>query len=214
MLQLNSSLVAIAAEFTGKYAPYQAVEISPAPGGGAYISSTDKGKIACLAFDASATIDETVRLLPDPELIKCCRGIKTAERQLFIEGNNAVVTTFRKTTQEKKEFIVNKSISDFPPLASAVKACLDRWSAQPTVSATAGRYESRYIERALRGLSSSDDSIILSAFDGGPLRIQTDQEHVVILVMPQTAEKIPCLPQWLKEYAQNSHRACTVNAKR
>lgn len=204
MLQLNSSLVAIAAEFTGKFAPYQAVEIGPAPGGGAYVSSTDKGKIACLAFDASATIDETIRLLPDPELIKACRGIKTAERQLFIEGNNAVVTTFRKSTHEKKEIMVSRSISDFPPLASAVKACIDRWSSQPTVSATAGRYESRYIERALRGLSSADDSIILSAFDGGPLRIQTDTSDVVILVMPQTAEKIPSLPEWLKDYAESA----------
>ena len=204
MLQINSALVAIAAEFTGKYAPYQAVEISPAPGGGAYVSSTDKGKIACLAYDASATVDETVKLLPDPELIKSCRGIKTAERQLYIEGNNAVVTTFRKTTSEKKEFIVNQSISDFPPLASAVKACVDRWSLEPEVSATAGRYESRYIERALRGLSTAEESVVLSAFDGGPLRIQTDQGHVVILVMPQTAEKIPSLPQWLKEYAHSA----------
>lgn len=204
MLQLNSSLVAIAAEFTGKFAPYQAVEISPAPGGGCYVSSTDKGKIACLAYDASATIDETVRILPDPELIKACRGIKTADRQLYIEGNNAVVTTFRKTTHEKRETIISRSISDFPPLAQAVKACIDRWSAQPTVSATAGRYESRYIERALRGLSSADDSIILSAFDGGPLRIQTDAGDVVILVMPQAAEKIPSLPEWLKEYAEST----------
>ena len=204
MLQINSALVAIAAEFTGKYAPYQAVEISPAPGGGAFVSSTDKGKIACLAFDASATVDETVRLLPDPELIKCCRGIKTADRQLYLEGNNAVVTTFRKSTNEKREFIVNKSISDFPPLASAVKACVDRWSTQPEVSATAGRYESRYIERALKGLSTTDESVILSAFDGGPLRIQADQGHLVILVMPQTAEKIPFLPQWLKEYAHSA----------
>jgi hypothetical protein len=119
----------------------------------------------------------------------------------MIEGNNAIVTTFRKSTHEKKEIIISRSISDFPPLASAVKACIDRWSSQPAVSATAGRYESWYIERALRGLSSTDDSIILSAFDGGPLRIQTDAGDVVILVMPQTAEMIPSLPEWLKEYA-------------
>ena len=74
--------------------------------------------------------------------------------------------------------------------------------ATPSVSTTAGRYESWYVERALKGLSSTSDSVVLSAFDGGgPLRIQTDKADVVILVMPQVKEKIPSVPEWLSDYA-------------
>ena len=71
----------------------------------------------------------------------------------------------------------------------------------PSVSTTAGRYESWYVERALKGLSSTSDSVVLSSFDGGPLRIQTDKADVVILVMPQVKEKIPSVPEWLSDYA-------------
>lgn len=203
MLQLNSALVAIASEFTGNYAPYQAIEISPGPKGGVYVASTDRGNIACLAYDPAGTADEEITLLPEPELMKLCRGIKTADRQLQIKGNNAMVTTFRKSTNERREVIINKSISDFPPLRLALTSCLERWSNTPSVSATAGRYESRYIEKAIKGLSTMSDSVILSAFDGGPLRVQTDKADVVILVMPQVAEKIPSIPEWLSEYASS-----------
>ena len=68
------------------------------------------------------------------------------------------------------------------------------------MSTTAGRYESWHVERALKGLSSTSDSVVLSAFDG-PLRIQTDKAAVVILVMPQVKEKIPSVPEWLSDYA-------------
>ena len=201
MLRLNSALVAIAAEFTGKYAPYQSVEISPAPKGGVFVASTDRGNIACLAYDPAGAADETIKLLPDPDLIKLCRGIKTAERELRIEGNNALVTTFRKSTNEQRETIVNRSISDFPPLAGAISHCLEVWTDSPGISTTAGRYESWYVERAIKGLSSTSDSVILSGFHGGPLRIQTDKADVVILVMPQVKEKIPSVPEWLSDYA-------------
>lgn len=209
MLQLNSALVAIASEFTGKYAPYQAIEISPGPKGGVYVASTDRGNIACLAFDPGGTADEEITLLPEPELMKLCRGIKTADRELRIEGNNAMVTTYRKSTNERREVIINRSISDFPPLRLALASCLERWSNTPSVSATAGRYESRYVERAIKGLSTMSDSVILSAFDGGPLRVQTDKADVVILVMPQVKEKIPAVPEWLNDYAKASNLIAT-----
>ena len=211
MLQLNSSLVAIASEFTGKYAPYQSIEISPSPKGGVFVASTDRGNIAYLAHDPAGTADETTKLLPGPDLIKLCRGIKTAERQLQIEGNNAIVTTFRKSTNERRETVVNHSISDFPPLAGAISTCLERWGETPEVSATSGRYEACYVERALKGLASTSDSIVLSAFDGGPLRVQTDKADIVILVMPQLKEKIPAIPEWLSDYASSdkmSDKAC------
>ncbi len=201
MLKLNSALVAICSDFTGKFAPYQSVEISPAPSGGVFVAATDRGNIACLAHDPGGKADETIQLLPDAELMKYCRGIKTADRELMIDANNAVVTTYRKSTNERRETIVNKSIIEFPPLANAISACLERWSSSPALSATAGRYESVYVERALKGLSSTSESVVLSSFDGGPLRVQTDKADVVVLVMPQVAEKIPSVPEWLSDYA-------------
>jgi len=202
MLQLNSALLAIAAEFTGKYAPYQAVEISPCPTGGVFVASTDKGSIACLAYDPGGKADETARILPDNELIKVCRGIKTADRDIRIEGTNAIVTTYRKSTNERKEITISRSISEFPPLAQAIDACIRRWGETPEISATAGRYDAHYVERALKGVSTLGDSVVLSAYDGGPLRIHNQTNDVIVLVMPQTAESIPSVPEWLSEYAK------------
>jgi hypothetical protein len=33
------------------------------------------------------------------------------------------------------------------------------------------------------------------------MRIQTDVGNIIILVMPQTAEPIPTIPDWLSKYA-------------
>ena len=46
MLSCNSALLAIASEFTGTYAPYQAVELTPHERGGVFLASTDKGNVA------------------------------------------------------------------------------------------------------------------------------------------------------------------------
>ena len=42
----------------------------------------------------------------------------------------------------------------------------------------------------------------MSAFDGGPIRHETDDNNVFILVMPQEARPIPSLPEWICKYAQ------------
>ena len=43
--------------------------------------------------------------------------------------------------------------------------------------------------------------MILSSFNGGPMRIEEGSGDIVVLVMPQTAEPIPPIPQWLRNYA-------------
>ena len=70
-----------------------------------------------------------------------------------------------------------------------------------SVSATAGRYNISYIQRAIKGLSTLNASVILSSFNGGPMRIEEGSGDIVVLVMPQTAEPIPPIPQWLRNYA-------------
>ena len=204
MLNCNSALLAIASEFVGRYSPYQSIQISPASYyGGVYFASTDGGKISCLAYDPSGSMDDYITLLPNSELIKASRGVKTASRTLSIETDSqvALVTTHRKTTSESKEIPVTYSSVEFPDLAGALKDCIKRWKVAS--SATAGRYDINYVQRAIKSLSSINSSVTLHSFDGGPMRIQEETGNIVILVMPQTAEPIPPIPDWLKAYSQD-----------
>lgn len=216
MLQLNSALIAIAAEFIGQYSPYQSIEISPRKDGGVYVASTDRGNIACVAFDQNGTGDESVCLIPTNDLIKACRGIKTAERTITISpsrvtescpaqppiaANTAIVTTHRKSTNDRVEVPLQYSSVEFPQLALSLQFLIQQWSETPITSDTAGRYEASYVQKAIKSIATQCSSVVLSSFVGGPMRIQGDNDSVIILVMPQTAEPIPPVPQWLTDYA-------------
>jgi len=208
MLQLNSALLATAAEFTGQYSPYQAIEISPANGGGVFVASTDKGNIACLGFDGQGTADETIHLLPSTELIRAARGIKSAPRGIEITGITpgshsamAKVTTYMKSASKAVEVPIQLSGVDFPPLAKTMQAVLERWGKAPSSSDTAGRYDATYLNKAIKALGGAHASITFSCFDGGPLRLQSPDQDVVILVMPQTADPIPPVPDWLEVFS-------------
>lgn len=204
MLSFNSALLSVACDFTGKFAPFQSVEVSRAEKGGVYLASTDKGNIACLAYDPAGSADEDVCLLPSKDLMRVCKGIKTGERTIKIEGDMAQVTTYKKTTNQIQEVPIMRSGVEFPhkKLTQAIRDCLMRWSATPIISATAGRYDIDYINRAIKSLGIFESSICLSAFDGGPLRIQGESNNLTILVMPQTAEPIPAVPSWLCDFAE------------
>lgn len=202
MLTFNSALLASAAEFTGRYAPYQGVELRPAGDKGVFVSATDKGNVAFMAFDPNGIGDETIVVLPDAELTKSCKGLKTAEREIRIDGATALVTTFRKSTSnEAKEIPITRSSVEFPPLARIMRQCVERWGMAPAVTASAGRYDNQYIEKAMKALAAYEDSVVMSCFDGGPLRLQGDIGNVTILVMPQTAAPVPQQPAWLSQYA-------------
>ena len=134
-------------------------------------------------------------------MIKAARGIKTAERTLRIEGNQATVTTTRKTTSETKEISISRSMVDFPDLATPLGKAIQRWDQTENNAITAGRYNISYIQNAVKSLSSINSSVTLHSFDGGPLRIQESSGNIVVLVMPQTAEPIPDIPSWLRSYA-------------
>lgn len=83
MLSFNSSLLAIASDFVGKYSPFQAIQITPAKNGGVYLASTDCGKIACLAFDPSGDADESALVIPTKDLLKVSR-VSRQERERFV----------------------------------------------------------------------------------------------------------------------------------
>lgn len=197
MLQFNSALLAAVGSFTGKYAPYQAVLIQP-HAGGILLAASDEGKVTALGFDRNGRGDETATIIPSTELLKACSGIKTAERGVLIDGNTAVVTTYYKTSSSQgKELSLQRSITPFPPIDQAIAACIQRWGAIPALTTTAGRYKVAYLERAIKNAGLLSDSLVLSAFDGGPLRVQGESIELCILVMPQTAEPIPAVPDWL-----------------
>ena len=197
MLQFNSALLTAVGTFTGQYAPYQAIRIEPHDGG-VLLCASDHGKVAALGFDRQGRGDESVTIIPSGELLKACAGIKTAERGVVIDGDSAIVTTYYKTSDNKgKEIPIHRSVIPFPPIDEAIAACLHRWSATPELSATAGRYKTAYLEKAIRHAGLHADSLVISAFDGGPLRIQGETIELVLLVMPQVAEPIPPVPDWI-----------------
>lgn len=212
MIRFNSALLANAAEFTGKYAPYQGIELAPAPGGGVYITSTDKGNIAFFGYDAAGEADQCVVVLPTPDLIKHCRGIKTADRELRISDGLGKVTTFRKSSSEVKETPVQFSSVAFPELGPVIQTIIDYWKDQPPLSSTCGSYDSSYVAKALKCLGSQGDSVCISSFDGGPMRLQLPGEQQVVLVMPQEKIPVPALPQWLQLYGTSQKtKARTIN---
>ena len=152
MIRFNSALLANAAEFTGKYAPYQGIELAPAPGGGIYVTSTDKGNIAFFGYDAAGEADQCVVVFPTADLIKLCRGIKTADRELRISDGLGKVTTFRKSSNEVKETPVQFSSIAFPELGPVVQTIVGYWNNQPPMTTTCGSYDSGYVAKALKCL--------------------------------------------------------------
>lgn len=201
MLQFNSALLATAGLFTGKYAPYQAIHIRP-HAGGVLVASTNQGQVSFLGYDPRGQADETSNIIACDKLIAACAGIKSGERDVLIDGSNALVTTYYKAADNRtKEFAVVRSSVPFPPLQDAIDACIQRWTATPTLSSTAGRYASSYLLDAVKAASACGDSTVLSAFDGGPLRIQCAGLEMLILIMPQCAEPIPPLPEWARSFA-------------
>lgn len=202
MLRFNSSLLAFCAAFKGAFAPFQAIHVTPAAGGGVVVLASDGGKVTAIGYDPDGIADETANLLPTQELLTACKGIKTAERDVSIDDLRAVVTTFYKAHNETKEFLVLRSQEPYPPIRQALAACLDTWGTAPAHGTTAGRYRASYLEKAIKAAGALTDSLVLSGFDGGPLRLQGERLELMVLVMPQTAEPIPPVPDWAVRFAR------------
>lgn len=200
MLHFNSALLSLAAGFTGSYAPWTAVHIQP-HAGGVLVTASDEGRVAMLGFDSKGEADETLDLIPDSDLVRACNGIKSAERDVLIDGSTATVTTYRKEPPHAvRQFTVRRTDHLPPSLDRPIAGLLERWGSTPTTSGTAGRYALPYLERAIKATGHLADSVVLSSFDGGPLRLQCESLDIVVLVLPMVAEPIPPLPGWLQSY--------------
>lgn len=200
MHRFSSSLLALAASFTGKYAPFQGVQIAPLAGGVSVVAC-NRGAAAFFGYDPKGTADSEVVLLPDGDLVKAARGIKSAEREVTIDGPTALVTTYYKDHSTSKEFPVHFSSVPFPPMREVIDRAIAYWGETPELTTTAGRYDLALLDKAIRAMADDTSSLVIAGYQGGPLRLQREDLHAVVLIMPQTAQPIPTAPPWLADYA-------------
>lgn len=207
MLQCRSALLAIASAFTGPYDPCRSVQFRRASGG-VVAMATDRAS-AIVIFDPKGHLTGgPLDLVPTDALIKACREIKTASRTLLIEDQASaarVVTDYKAHAKGVDVPLGPPPAVPFPDLTAVLDAVLDRWGQTPPVSRTAGRYDLPLLKRLLDALGH-DESVVLSAFDGGPLRVQREGLDAVALLMPQQAAPIPPLPSWLQDLSVTETR--------
>lgn len=202
-VSLNGALVHVAAEFTGNYSPYQAVQIKPNPNGtGVFVAATDAGKMAFLAYDSQGKGDEEVILLPTPDLLKETRPLKSASRWLEIEGSSARCSKLTKTTTKTTEIPITRSAVTPPDLVGVMNVIATQWGKDcPCVDA--GNFDAGYLQKAFRAIDSLGSSVTMSHLNGGPLRVESLDSPVMVMIMPQSAQPIRPLPEFLHEFANS-----------
>lgn len=202
MITINTNAFGLTTEFRGSYAPFQSIHLEPHPRGGVLAMATRHGHSACIALDPNGFADEARTILPSDDLLKAARALKAGNRYITLDQAIATVTTQYSGSRKSTLHHVTDSSKEFPSLRSVIQGCIQRWSTTPESSATAGRYDSELLLHAIKAAAGSP-SLVLTGFDGGPLRLQSESLQAVILVMPQTAEPIPAIPEWLVAYAND-----------
>jgi hypothetical protein len=213
-LSFESRLFSIAAQFTGTYAPYQGVHITPGPGGaGAIVAATDRGAALFLGFDPDGTVDEPITLLPYDELSRAAKGLKSGPRTLSIDTETrlAQVITHLKTKAGKVvELPAPAPIgapSDFADLRSTVANFVRFWEKNGSTSDTAGRFDVGLLTKMLDNAEILGDSVILSCLTGGVLRVGIEGTDLFLLLASQTAQPIPPVPAWMASWAASGEPA-------
>lgn len=205
IFEFESRLFALAAEFTGKYVPFTGVHLAPGPGGdGVVVTSSDRGAICFMGYDPKGTAGGEVTLLPDKEVVKASRGLKLKERTLRIDTDARVarITTHMKSgAGQTVELPAPAPAADHKDLRPILPQFIDVWKTQGDISATAGRYDTVLIRKALDAAESLGASVVLSSLVGGPLRVAIEGTDAMLLIVPQTALPIPALPEWLEAWS-------------
>jgi hypothetical protein len=207
-LSIESRLFSIAAQFTGDYAPYQGVHITPGPGGtGAIVAATDRGAALFLGFDPDGTVDEPVSLLPYDELTRAAKGLKSGPRTLDIDTETrlAKVITHLKTKAGKVVELPAPAPIDAPKvfedLRSTVASFVRYWEANGSTSETAGRFDVGLLTRMLDNAEILGDSVVLSCLTGGVLRVGIEGTNLFLLLASQTALPLPPVPAWMASWS-------------
>lgn len=209
MIELRSSLLSLAGEYTDKFEPYNTIVLEPAPGGGVMVTSTFRGNAAFLGRDAKGIWDEDLKqllLLPTSELLTPCKGIKTAERRIEIDLQAGVATvyTLRKTTTQKQlvPFLVAPSGTKSVNAALMAGTIKDVFKTDAEQPVRLGRYDAKLVSKAMRMFAEAEEFCVLSAGDTplGPLRIycQAIDSMVVIAAADKTGEAFEPVPEWIK----------------
>ena len=199
-ISCNGALIAVAADFCGRYAPYQGIQIRPnRTGDGVFVAATDAGRIAFLGFDHAGKGDEEVVLLPTSELLKHTRPLKSASRWIEIEGTTARCSKVMKTTSKTEEIVVTRSTVEPADLVGAMGEVARRWGKDMPV-VNAGNFNGNFLVRAFRAIEQLGGSVTMSHLDGGPLRVESTDGSAIVLVMPETARDIPPLPDYLHAF--------------
>ena len=200
MIECNAAYFSMASAFLGTYCPFHVIHIEPHVSGGVLLVSSDQGRVTLIAHDRTGSADETINVIPDAELLKISRPIKTAERRLTLEDSSATVLTLRKTNTERKAASFQRSTAEFPPIRQALSKCLQAWDT--VLPSSQGRYDANYLLRILSALSPLSEYCTFSSYDGGPLRIQTDSLAATVFLMPLGAEEPAPVASYLREYAK------------
>ena len=203
MISLNGALVAVAADFVGKYAPYQGIQIRPNQGGkGVFVAATEGGRMAFLAYDHAGKGDEEVVLLPSADLLKNCRPLKSASRWLEIECSTARCSKSTKNTTQTVEIPITRSAVPPPDLVGVMRTVAEQWG-KDTPCVDAGNFSAEFLQKAFRAIESLGSSVTLSHLNGGPLRVESTVGTAMVMVMPESARPIPDLPEYLFAYAHS-----------
>lgn len=207
MISLNGELVAVAADFCGKYAPYQGIQIRPNRNGkGVFVAATEGGRLAFLAYDHAGKGDEEVVLLPSADLLKNCRPLKSASRWLEIECSTARCSKSTKNTTQTIEIPITRSAVPPPDLVGVMQAIAEQWGKDcpnQQFCTEAGNFNASYLQKAFRAIEALGSSLTVSHLNGGPLRIESLSTAAMVMVMPEYAQEVPELPEYLFEYADS-----------
>ena len=203
-INLNGALVAVAADFCGKYAPWTSIQLRPGPGtNGVFVAATDEGRIAFLGYDHGGKGDEEVCLLPTPDLIKNTRPLKSASRWLEIDGDTAICSKMTKSTTKSEEIPIVRSQSEPPDLVGALANVAQVWGKDIPDCQSAGNFNAGFLLRSFKAIEALGGSVTMSHLSGGPLRVESTEGNAIVLVMPELARPVPPLPDYLTAFVNS-----------
>ena len=203
MFRLDSALFSHAADVTGKFAPCQGIELASHPSGqGITVTAlADSQAMVMIGYDPKGTADEPATVfLPTPEIKAASKGIKSAERELVIQDGVATVTTYYQSHSVGKAFPIATTNVPFPPVRSVIARAVEFWGSSPVQLGTSGRYDLPLLLSAMKSMADATNSLVISPYPYGPLRLQREDLSIVVMLMPQVAVPIPPLPDWLLSY--------------
>ena len=80
-------------------------------------------------------------------------------------------------------------------------AVATQWGKDVPHCVDAGNFSANFLLRAFKAIEVLGGSITMSHLNGGPLRVESTDHDVIVLVMPEMARPIPALPDFLRSFS-------------